>query len=188
MHRRQILLFSNVQLNTRTEHGGSTRRGRRKIARPVATRRPMHVVLHSTRAAGPWSLRKRKADIAIRAAMRALASSHGIRIYEFANAGSHLHLLLRAKHRRSFQDFLRAFAGVIARRITGACRGRAVGRFWDELAYSRVVSWGREFGSVRDYVIRNELETLGRLPYRTRRRSRTRVRAAPETRFMRLDE
>src|SRR6266545_4689769 len=65
----------------RTEHGGSVRRGRRKLERPVSVRRPMHVVLTSHRARGPWSLRKH--ERAVRDALRAMAERFGIRIYDF---------------------------------------------------------------------------------------------------------
>ena len=104
----------------RTEHGGDRGRGRRKLERPVSTRRPMHVVLTSHRARGPWSLRKH--DRAVRDILRSMARQFDIRIYDFANVGSHLHIVLRARRRDAFQGFLRSFAGIVARRITGARR------------------------------------------------------------------
>src|SRR5438477_9248412 len=94
----------------RTEHGGTTGRGRRKLERPVSTRPPMHVVLASHRARGPWSLRKH--ERVVRDALRAMADRFGVRVYEFANVGSHLHLLVRARRRDAFQGFLRSFAGL----------------------------------------------------------------------------
>ena len=91
----QLSLFSsNVRAELRrVEHGGDFRRGRRKLERPVSTRRPMHVVLQSERARGAWSMRKH--EPAIREALRACVSRSGVRVYEFANVGSHLHLLIR---------------------------------------------------------------------------------------------
>src|SRR5689334_21964800 len=101
---RQISLFAPAERATlfRTEHGGSVRLGRRKGARPVATRRPMHLVLRSSRARGPWSLRGPRTDGRIRETMRALARRYGVRVYEFANAKNHLHLLIRARRRDCF--------------------------------------------------------------------------------------
>src|SRR5262249_17109473 len=153
----QLVLFSSsVQRElARTEHGGAVAR-RRKAERPVSTRRPMHLVLASSRARGAWSLRRH--DSAIRATLRMAARRHGIRVYEFANVGSHLHLLVRARRREAFQGFLRSFAGLVARRITGARRGLPRGRFWSGLAWSRVVAWGRDCVGVRDYIVRNEIE------------------------------
>jgi REP element-mobilizing transposase RayT len=140
----------------RTEHGGAVRRGCRKLERPVSVRRPMHVVLSSDKARGPWSLRKHAP--AVQEALRAMAQRFAIRIYDFANVGSHLHLLVRARRRESFQAFLRSFAGIVARRVTGARRGRPCGRFFSGIAWSRVVGWGRDYLGVRHYVFRNQIE------------------------------
>ncbi len=170
----------------RTEHGGAVRRGRRKLERPISVRRPMHVVLTSHRARGPWSLHKH--ERAVRDALRAMAQRFGIRIYDFANVGSHLHLLVRARRRESFQGFLRSFAGIVARRVTGARRGRPSGRFFGGIAWSRVVAWGRDYLGVRHYVFRNEIEgalgahvrrALEDGPVRTRRLQLSLPRAGP---------
>jgi len=140
------------------EHGGSVRRGQRKVERPVSTRRPMHVVLSSRRATGSWSLRRHQR--AVREALSACVKRTGVKIYESANVGSHLHLLVRARRREAFQAFLRAFAGMVAQRVTGARRGRPVGGgpFWSALAWSRIVSWGRDYWGVRHYIFRNQIE------------------------------
>ena len=69
-----------------------------------------------------------------------MARRFEIRIYDFANVGSHLHLVLRARSREAFQGFLRSFAGIVARRVIGAERGRRTGRFFDGLAWTRVIS------------------------------------------------
>jgi REP element-mobilizing transposase RayT len=140
----------------RTEHGGTVRRHRRKLERPVSTRRPMHIVLSSRRARGAWDLREH--DRAVRKALRDMARQFSVRVYEFANVGAHLHMLVRARRRDAFQNFLRSFAGIVARKVTGARRGRPSGRFFAGLAWSRVVSWGRDCLGVRHYIFRNEIE------------------------------
>ena len=153
----QATLFagSDAELR-RLAHGGAVRAGRRKLERPVSTRRPMHVVLSSDRARGPWSLRRHQ--VAIRETLRQMARRFGIRVYDFANVGSHLHLLVRARHRHAFQAFLRSFAGIVARRVTGARRGHPAGAFFKALAWSRVVAWGRDYLGVRHYIFRNTIE------------------------------
>jgi REP element-mobilizing transposase RayT len=100
----------------------------------------------------------RRHDRAVREVLRRMARRFDVRIYDFANVGSHLHLVLRARRREEFQGFLRSFAGVVARRITGAERGNHRGRFFDGLAWSRVVSWGRDYWGLRHYVFRNQIE------------------------------
>ena len=131
----QLPLFGRqveVELR-RTEHGGEVRRGRRKLERPVSTRRPMHVVLTSRRARGPWSLRKH--DRTVRDVLRRMARRFDVRIYDYANVGSHLHLIVRARRREGFRAFLRSFAGIVARRVTGAERASPRGPFFDGLAW-----------------------------------------------------
>jgi len=117
-----------------------------------------------------------------------MARRFGIRIYDFANVGSHLHLLVRARRRESFQAFLRSFAGIVARRVTGARRGRPSGRFFDGSAWSRVVGWGRDYLGVRHYVFRNQIEgaegvrvrrALEEGPVRTRQVQPSLSRAGP---------
>src|SRR4051794_3865148 len=133
------LFDRQVQIElARTQHGGDVRRGQRKLERPVSTRRPMHLVLASHRARGPLSLRKH--DPAVREVLRRMARRFEIRIYDFANVGSHLHLVLRARRREAFQGFLRSFAGIVASRVMGAERGRRTGRFFDGLAWTRVMN------------------------------------------------
>jgi REP element-mobilizing transposase RayT len=147
-----------------TEHGGTVRRSRRKTERPVSTRFPMHVVLHSQRAYGSWSLRRHERGV--RQALAACARRNGVKVHGFANVGSHLHLLVRARRREAFQGFLRSFAGIVARTVTGARKRNplAGGRFWSALAWSRVVYWGRDYRSVRHYIFRNQIEaTEGKL-------------------------
>lgn len=92
--------------------------------------------------------------------MHTCAERTGVRVYDFANVGSHIHLLVRARQRRDFQAFLRSFAGIVARSVTGARRGRPLrgGPFWSALAWSRVVAWGRDYAGVRHYIFRNRIE------------------------------
>jgi REP element-mobilizing transposase RayT len=124
----------------------------------VSTRRPIHLTLHSKRARGHWSMLRHQRSV--QDAMRRCARRAGVRIYDFANVGSHLHLLVRARSRAAFQAFLRSFAGLVARIITGARRGRPLrnGSFWSGLAWSRIVTWGREYWTVRHYIFRNRIE------------------------------
>jgi REP element-mobilizing transposase RayT len=116
----------------------------------------MHVVLTSERARGSWSLRKH--ERAVRETLRQTARRFDLKIYGFANVGSHLHLLVRVRRRDAFQGFLRSFAGIVARRVTGARRGRPSGHFFSGLAWSRVVAWGRDYFGVQHYIFRNEIE------------------------------
>jgi REP element-mobilizing transposase RayT len=164
---------------TVTHHGGDERSGRRKIERPVSTRLPMHVTLHSDQARGRWSLRRHQAVVS--EALRHCVKRNGIKIYDFANVGSHVHLLLRARRREDFQAFLRTFAGIVARKVTGARKGKPLegGHFWSQLAWSRIVAWGRDYLGARHYIERNSIEgSLGSSTRRALERGSRKARAA----------
>ncbi len=150
------------------EHGGSVAKGKRKQARPIIIKRPMHVVLRSPRAFGAHSLLSLRASRYIEDKLHELSKQFKVRVYEYANSGNHIHLLVKTETRKGFQAFLRTLAGLIARFVTGARKGNPMGKFWEALAYSRVVEWGVEFFKVRDYLILNQLETAGHVPYRIR--------------------
>ncbi len=138
-----------------TEHGGSLRKGKRKSRRPIALKRPMHVVLKSDIAKGNLSLLKRRNARFIAEVLPKAAQTYGVNIYEMANAGNHLHLAIKAKDRRGFQNFLRVIGSRIAMFVTGARKGRAAGKFWTCGAYSRIVEWGLAFRTLCAYVIGN---------------------------------
>jgi REP element-mobilizing transposase RayT len=145
----------------RREHGGKLYQGMRKRERILDPGKPLHVVLRSKRATGDWSLLDPAHERRIGHLVRQCARRQGVRIFRYANAGNHLHLVIQARRRKNYQDFLRLVGGLVARAVTGARKGRRIGKFWDALAYSRVVTWGRELRNVSFYVLMNELEGLG---------------------------
>jgi len=170
--RRQQLQLQKGLLNS-VEHGGALSLGRRKGRRPVVTKRPMHVTLRSTLAVGKWSLLMPRNSRYLKVLVPQLSKRWGVKVYEWSNNGNHLHFLSLSKTRKGFQNFLRVLAGKIAQQVTGAQNGKPLGRrFWDLLAYSRVVEWGKAFLVAKRYVIQNQLEAVGVVPYQPRRGKR----------------
>jgi REP element-mobilizing transposase RayT len=144
----------------RLEHGGSIRKGRRKEARPFDPKRPVHLVLRSERARGQWSMATPKNRRLVRAALKRAEKRAQIQIYQSVNVGNHLHLVLKAPTRKALQTFLRLAAGLIAFQITRAKKGNPQ-KFWSQTAYTRLLTWGREFKNVLSYLNLNLLEGLG---------------------------
>jgi REP element-mobilizing transposase RayT len=157
MRAQQLNLFPKPPI----DHGGSIRKGKRKIQRPFDPKRPMHLVMRSTRATKDWSFLHRRNKGAIHALVMDLAEKYGVKLYKYENVGNHLHLLARFPSRRELKAFLRVFAQGVMFQVTGARKGKPQGRFFDAIAYSRVVSWGREFTSLKAYLWKNALESLG---------------------------
>jgi len=143
------------------EHGGSLNKGKRKSARPIVTKSPMHIVLRASRARGPWSLLAGKNRKTVEECVYALAKRYGVRVYSFANVGNHLHLLLSVKKRESLRNYMRVLSQAIMFLVTGARKGSPKGAFWDSTYYSRIVSWGREYRALQKYFLKNRMEAFG---------------------------
>ncbi len=152
---RQLKLWKNQKKN----HGGQESKGKRKGARPIATKRPMHVTLKSTRARGHWNMLRHASGV--ENAIHETARRFQVRILRFQNVGNHLHLGLQASTRENFQNFLRVVTQKIMFLITKARKGSPQGRFWRHLAFSRVVEWGPDWRNVKNYFERNRLEAEG---------------------------
>jgi REP element-mobilizing transposase RayT len=180
MNARQ-LSFADLKNNSKAEdflkrkrHGHDLRKGQRKLFRPIDLKKPLHLVFRSERAKGSWSMRRFKHIEHIKKITYFLAKKNQVKVIEYANGGNHIHLLIHAKDRNGFKRFARTLTGLIARLVTGAKKGNAVGKFWDELFFSRVVEWGRDYFTVKAYVIQNALEAAGLIPYSPRKKPRIR--------------
>lgn len=143
----------------RLAHGGSSSRGRAKSMRPLDRKRSVHVVMRSSKARGALSLRScRERRARVESIVHSQAKRFGVRVLSFANVGNHLHAVARFPSRASFQAWLRSASGLIARAATGARKGKPFGKFWDALAFSRVVNEGRDLARALAYVEANKVE------------------------------
>ena len=66
-----------------------------KSARPTATKHPMHVIIRSSQAKGALSFQRGKKHRQVDQLVRRVCKKHGVRLYEYANVGNHLHLLIK---------------------------------------------------------------------------------------------
>ncbi|MFZ4404442.1 MAG: hypothetical protein ACOYOK_10105, partial [Pseudobdellovibrionaceae bacterium] len=95
----QQLSFDSYLTKPLKEFGGSLlKKSNAKVARPISTKHAMHIVLRSDRAKGASSMLAAKNSKKIQRIIWNQAQRCGVRIYEYANVGNHLHLLLRAGH------------------------------------------------------------------------------------------
>lgn len=101
-----------------------------------------------------------------------LSQKFKVKIYNNSLNSNHIHLLVKAENPKDLQDFLRVLAGQIAQRITGAVRGRKNKfSFWLKPTWKRIVQWGRDFVNLHQYIYQNQLETLGLVAYRHRKKA-----------------
>ena len=159
----------------RIEHGGTLRQGKRKLSRPFNPNKALHLVMRSSKAKGEWSLLKRRNENQILGLVYRFAAKNHVTVYKYANSGNHLHILLKARSQKGFKAYLRTISGLIARHVSGAKRGDSKGKFWDGLAYTKLISWGRHFKSTINYVWRNALEGWGIIPQRSSSRGQMKL-------------
>lgn len=153
------------------EFGGSKLRGNAREQRPIAIKRPMHLVMRSTLATGERSFLRAKRARKIAELVHRLGKEKGVKVYRFANSGNHLHFIVLPKSREAFKSYIKAVTGVIARLSLGVDRGKAKGlKFWDAKPYTKILEWGREYKTVCKYLLQNTLEALGFIPYQPRKR------------------
>ncbi|MEK7356096.1 MAG: transposase [Bdellovibrionota bacterium] len=156
--RKQRDFFENDRVlhPSRLAHGGELALKKRKIIRPLDPRRPVHITMRSTKAKGRLNFRNHQ--VTVSKVIETAAKRANIKLHKVANVGNHLHLLISFKTRESCQRFMREISGIIARKVTGARKGKPFGKFWDLLAHSRVVTGFRGFRVALDYVFLNQVE------------------------------
>lgn len=150
---------SELKTFKQKSYGGLKKR--RKIKRPLAPGVVTHLVLKSSKANGSLSFYRHK--ILVNSLLRSLAKKYFVEIKDFVNMGNHLHIKVRFKDRKLFQNFLRTYTGLLARKLTQAHRGNSFGKFWDGIAYTRVIFTKLEELGLKIYFEGNHREReLGR--------------------------
>jgi len=137
------------------EFGGSLLKGKRKTARPLSTKAPIHLVLKSTHSR-PFHPTSRKLE----KLFRTHAQKYGLKIYDLALNWSHIHALITIPSRQAYLAFIRTLtAGLV--RLLSSTLGKSLKGLFDLRPFTRILSWGREFTSVRGYLELNQMEALG---------------------------
>lgn len=105
------------QTSARRFFGGELLYNRRKSRRPFSTREPLHLVLRSSWGRGMNSFLQKRNKKAIEKIIQFAALKYGIRIYEKAIVGNHIHLLVRCKCKKSYHAFISVISGQIASHV-----------------------------------------------------------------------
>jgi putative transposase len=159
----------------RKAHGGKLAVGKRKLERPLSSKQPIHLVLKSDKAKGRLSLLSPGNKIFIENLLKEKASKFGVRLAGHANVGNHIHMKIRVPSRIAFQKFLKSITTLIARKVTGARKGKPFGRFWEGLAFTRVLTSYIEELNLKGYFHANLVEA--EMGYEARERALKRHRA-----------
>ena len=138
----QMNLFKT---NTQTSFGGTLNKGKRKVARPLTTKKPIHLVLKSDR-----SLILLKNIGLVKGECHRMNKKFGIQLYELAVHADHFHICLKIASRLIYQKWIRALSGSLALKIQGLR--------WKLKPYTRIATWGREFRKIKEYIHFNREE------------------------------
>ncbi len=152
---RQLTFFKK----TEKEFGGSLLQGKRKSARTLDSRKPLHFVLKSHKSV-KLSLHRK----VLQPHLRRYAKQFGVKVYKESVQKDHWHFCIKITNRHLYRSFIRALTGTIARQF-----GKGL---WVQRPFSRIVTWGRDFLTVLDYIQLNEGEVFGIVPYAIRKRGR----------------
>ncbi len=138
--------------------GGSLLKGNPKSKRPLATTLPIHLILR----AAQGGLRLPKTFGKVTEIIDGTTKKYGVRIYQSANAGNHIHLVIKISNLKLWPAFIRELSGRIAQ-VVGELIGLAKGaKFWLFRPFTRIVrSWQKAFKAVKEYVYLNQLEANG---------------------------
>src|SRR3989338_7095831 len=89
--------------NLKNTHGGESTKGKRKTARPLCTKRSMHVVLRASGAVAARSLLLPRNAKLVHRLLKLYSKQFGVRVYEYVNVGNHIHLVVRAETKTGFR-------------------------------------------------------------------------------------
>lgn len=132
-----------------------------KTKRPLDSKLPVHLVMRSNVS----MMRMLKSFGLVNEAVRGIAKKYGVKIYEYANVGNHLHLLVRIKNLRLWASFIRELSGrvaQVAQGLKGPQKSGLAKKFWSQRPFTRIIrGWKKPFQIAREYVNLNLLEAEG---------------------------
>jgi hypothetical protein len=88
------------------------------------------------------------------------AKRFGVKVYKESVQKDHFHFCIKITNRPLYRGFIRSLTGVISQKL-----GKGL---WSLKPYSRVLTWGREFLNTLDYILLNDCEISGVVPYAIR--------------------
>jgi hypothetical protein len=150
-----------------TRHGGELAVGKRKSHRPIATDRPIHLVLKSSEA-NPLNNGKRcsllnPTNRMLGKIIHEQAVKYGVRIVqEIALNWSHAHIAILVPSRQAYKSFIRTLAARIVKYLSQITKRNLAGLF-DLLPFTRVLNRGESPRDLKGYFDDNAQEAMGLL-------------------------
>jgi REP element-mobilizing transposase RayT len=139
----------------KSEFGGSFILGKRKTARPLSVKNPIHLILKST-GASCFVPGNRKLENLI----RSHAEKCGIKIYRLSPNWSHIHMVIKLPSKKAYLDFIRTITACLVRFLS-KIKGKNLKGLFDLRPFTRILNGGKDFWNVVHYHIKNDMEARG---------------------------
>ena len=140
--------FSFFNNDYKKGFGGSLLVGKRKEKRPLTTKSPIHLILKS-------DLKSifKPTDKNLENILRRTAEEFNVKLYDLAINWSHIHFLIKIKDKKDYVKFIRALTARLALKF-----GK---KLFTLRPFTRILSWGRDFRNVLNYVLKNQRQAQG---------------------------
>lgn len=154
--KKQLQLFKREKL----EFGGSLLVGKRRERRNLSQKCAIHMMLK----AKFGNLREHKKLIDEQ--IEKWAKEFNIRTYGHSVQSDHVHFNMRISTVENYKKFIRALTGRLAQLLKIEFKYRP---------FTKLIRCGRQFKNLVNYIIQNENEVTGRIPYKPRGRKVLRI-------------
>ncbi|MEZ0393371.1 MAG: transposase [Pseudobdellovibrionaceae bacterium] len=134
--------------------GGELLKGKRKAKRPLSTKQPLHLILKSCE-----KLVFVPTNLSLEKLIHSQAQKFNLKIYELAINWSHIHLIIKIKERENYNQFIRSLCSILTAKIRA--QRPHLKTLFVLRPFTRIISWGRDFKSVVNYLILNQMEAQG---------------------------
>ena len=159
--RKAQLKFEGSGFQTRAFFGGSSLKGNARCKRPLDTRLPIHLVLRAD-VSGNLSMRNPRSFGVVNGAVTRVAKKYGVRVYEYANVGNHLHILIKLTKLALWGAFIRELTGRIAQFMKVTLKIEQ--KFWLYRPFTRIIrGWKKPFTTAKQYIELNIIEAEGHI-------------------------
>ena len=141
--------------NFRHSFGGSLLEGKRKTARTLSTKRPIHLILKTSQSHFFNPGNRALVDL-----IQAWASRFKIKVFRTSLNWTHIHMIILILSRSAYKAIIRAFSAAIVQKICKV-KGPSFKGIFALRPFTRILSWGKDLKNVLDYHDLNDLEAFG---------------------------
>ena len=134
--------------------GGENLIGKRKTARLLSDKKPIHLILRSNTLKVFTPTNK-----SLKRLIYNLAEKYSIKIYELALNHNHIHFVIKLKNKNLYKFFIRELTSKMAIAIRKKLPHLIT--ILSLRPWTRILEWKRDFENVVDYVILNIEESMG---------------------------